>query len=563
MSVSPPSAPQRRSPPPSQVDQAQHLRLVLRAGGFGSWVWDKAAGTVAWDAELEAVFGLAPGAFPGTYEAWKAMLHPDDRDDVVARVEDAVARLSTYEIRHRVVWPDHSVHWVEGLGQVTVNASGEATGTIGCTRDVTASALVDEALAEAVAVARRTAAQANLLQSVTAELAVAMSVNDVAHTLAAQGEGLLGATAAAVALLSRQGDTMGVVASFGFGADAEQTYRKVQVSAATPMTECARTGSPVSVLVADLDLRYPGLAESAQGTGHTLLLALPLGVPGRRLGSLLLAYSGRTEISEPELRFVSSVAGQCSQALERARLVDRLAEVAETLQSGLAPHEVPEVAGFELAAVYAPGGDEMEQLGGDWFDVIPTPDGSVTLVVGDVMGRGVSSATTMTRVRTAARAYSWVDPTPAVVMGKLDDFVRREAPDDFITMVYATLRPETGDLTVVNAGHLPCVLVSAAGEAALLKTTTGLPLGLEFDARRSDAARLTAGDSLLLFTDGLVERRNRDIEQGLIALRSAAAAVAGAGALPSRLDELVRDLTWDQEPGDDVTALLLRRRGAP
>src|SRR3954453_8002146 len=130
------------------VDE-QRLRLVLRAGGFGTWVWDAASGVTTWDEQLEAVFGLPPGGFEGTYEGWKARLHPDDRDRVVATVQQAVADRSTYDINHRIVWPDGSVHWVEGLGQVTLDDTGAATGTIGCTRDITHRKLIEEQLAEA------------------------------------------------------------------------------------------------------------------------------------------------------------------------------------------------------------------------------------------------------------------------------------------------------------------------------------------------------------------------------------------------------------------------------
>lgn len=558
--------PAHRAGRPTPLDPAQpstdteaRLRLALRAAGFGSWVWDAARGSVSWDVELEAVFGLGPGEFPGTYEAWLAMLHPDDRAEVVANVQEAMDRRGTYDIRHRVIWPDGSVHWVEGLGQVTVDADGEPTGTMGCTRDVTAHALVERALEVSAAQARQAAERSDLLQSVTAALAATMSVDDVARTLAAQLGGVLGATAAAVALLSRNQDTLGVVASFGFAEPETAAARPLRVGLASPMTDCIRLGRPVVVPVERLRSTYPEVVSLTVGAGHTLLAALPLQVPGRRLGALLLAFSGREEISPDDLSFVSAVAAQCSQAIERARLVERLAEVAQTLQAGLAPDLLPDLAGYTLASVYQPGGDEMEHLGGDWYDALVLADGTLALTIGDVMGRGVSASTTMTKVRTAARAYCWVDPTPAVVMRKMDAFVRREAPDDFITMVYATLDPATGAMSVVNAGHLPCVLLSGDGSSSLVKSVNGLPLGLERDDRPADSVSLAGSDALLLVTDGLVERRDRDLDRGLLALQVALGAAHAWGDPQETLDRLVAAMTVDQGPGDDITALIVRR----
>ena len=539
--------------------QDQRLRLALQAGGFGTWVWDKASGVTTWDAELEGVFGLPPGGFDGTYEAWLSKLHPDDRPDVLRHIEDAMARRGTYEIRHRILWPDGSVHWIDGLGQITIDDDGEPTGSIGCTRDVTAQVMVEEQLAAVAMDARRDALRAELLQSVTASLAGAMSVDEVAGILRMQVEGLLGADGAAVSLIDRSGTTLGIVSSFGFDQELTDTYVTIPMRASTPMTDAARFGRAVVVQASEVSDRYPALAAVSAGTGHTLLCAMPLQVPGRALGALLLTFTGRTSFEPDELLFVESVAGQCSLALDRARLVDRLGEVALTMQDGLALQDLPRIAGFEVAAVYRPGGDEMEHLGGDWYDALELPDGLVALVIGDVMGRGVASAASMVRVRTAARAYVWVDPTPEVVLRKLDAFVQREAPDDFITLVYATLQRQTGALRIINAGHLPPLLWEAEASARFLRSQPGLPLGLTEVARTADDATVYPGAAMMLFTDGLVERPDEDIDGSLKRLQDAVWAEHMDGPLQSMLDRVVGVMTAGQDRGDDVTALVIRR----
>lgn len=117
-------------------DLTDHLSLALDAGGLGTWHWVMASGRTDWDPRMEELFGLAPGTFDGTFEAWAALLHPDDRDRVLGIVQDAVAAKGSYRLEHRLVTPDGQVRWIEGAGRVTVSADGEVTGTIGCCQDV-------------------------------------------------------------------------------------------------------------------------------------------------------------------------------------------------------------------------------------------------------------------------------------------------------------------------------------------------------------------------------------------------------------------------------------------
>ena len=125
------------------ADLTEHLRLALDAGRLGTFRWDRANGAVVWDEKLEALFGLAPGTFDGTFDAYVALLHPEDREMVLGVVEDAVARGAHYEMEHRVLWPDGTVHWLHGSGHVTVDPAGNVTGTIGCSRDITTQVEAD------------------------------------------------------------------------------------------------------------------------------------------------------------------------------------------------------------------------------------------------------------------------------------------------------------------------------------------------------------------------------------------------------------------------------------
>ena len=188
-----------------------------------------------------------------------------------------------------------------------------------------------------------------------------------------------------------------------------------------------------------------------------------------------------------------------------------------------------------------------------------TAHGLVVLGVGDVMGRGVASATTMSRIRTAARAYAWLDPEPAAVLSKLDAFVSRETPDDFVTMLYAVLDPGSGCMRLVNAGHLPPVHISAGGTCTQVVGPTQLPLGLTAAARPLHLLRLEPGDALFAFTDGLVERRDQAIDASLAALVDVLRTIPPRARVGQIIERVVAELTADLAPGDDVTALIVRR----
>jgi PAS domain S-box-containing protein len=118
-------------------DLAAHLALALEAGGLGTWHWNIQTGETNWDAKVEQLFGLSPGEFDGTYETYVGLLHPEDAPEVLATVQEAIRTKSAYVVDHRVVWPDGSMHWLQGKGRAIVDDDGEVLGTIGCVADVT------------------------------------------------------------------------------------------------------------------------------------------------------------------------------------------------------------------------------------------------------------------------------------------------------------------------------------------------------------------------------------------------------------------------------------------
>jgi serine phosphatase RsbU (regulator of sigma subunit) len=198
-------------------------------------------------------------------------------------------------------------------------------------------------------------------------------------------------------------------------------------------------------------------------------------------------------------------------------------------------------------------------VGGDFYDGFALADGRFVAFIGDVMGRGVAAAAAMAEMRAATRAFASLDPDPAVVLRHLDAMVEVYGSDQLVTLVYVLADAASGTLLVGNAGHPPPSVLRSDGSVERLPFTDGPPLGVGAPSRESIAVPFGVGDTLLAFTDGLIERRDEDIATGLERLARAVPGLAAAplaGAVDGVV-EAVRDDTYD----DDMAALGLRRLG--
>jgi len=240
---------------------------------------------------------------------------------------------------------------------------------------------------------------------------------------------------------------------------------------------------------------------------------------------------------------------------QRAALLDDVGLLQTAL---LAP--VPAEAGdAQLSVAYRPAAGLA--AGGDFYDVIALDDGRVVLFVGDVMGRGVKAAAAMAQMRAAVRAYLAIDPDPAVVMSKLDILFRQYDMAQLVTLVYGVVDPTRDELHLANAGHPPPVLLRVDGTREQLPDPDGVPLGVGGVGRSPIRVRFQAGDTLLAFTDGLIERREEDIDTGQKRLLGAVPSLRGTGgSLSVLLERLVEDVR-DHTRSDDVAAVAVRRRG--
>ncbi|SEO92270.1 Histidine kinase-like ATPase domain-containing protein [Actinacidiphila rubida] len=242
--------------------------------------------------------------------------------------------------------------------------------------------------------------------------------------------------------------------------------------------------------------------------------------------------------------------------------------MAVNLQHSLLPHGLPEQDALDVGYRYLPA---QAGVGGDWFDVIPLSGARVALVVGDIVGHGLHAAATMGRLRTAVHNFSMLDLPPDDLLAHLDDLVARIDKDEAdadggatiagATCLYAIYDPVSGTCEMARAGHLPPALVLPDGTTAFLDLPAGPPLGLGGLPFESVAHHLPEGSRIVLYTDGLVEDRTRDIDAGLDLLRAALA--AGPGRTPDEMCDAVVGALLPAVPQDDVALLVARTRALP
>ncbi|MEU2108360.1 ATP-binding SpoIIE family protein phosphatase [Streptomyces sp. NPDC019507] len=245
-----------------------------------------------------------------------------------------------------------------------------------------------------------------------------------------------------------------------------------------------------------------------------------------------------------------------AEAAERLRASEsRHREAAVTLQRSLLPQELEQPDDLRIAADYRPGGTDAA-VGGDWYDVITLGAGRTALVIGDVMGRGVRAAAVMGQLRTAVRAYARLDLPPHEVLQLLDGLASEIDPSQIATCVYAVHDPNEGRLVYASAGHLPILVRDADGTIHRAEEPTGPPLGTGGWLHSSGTIPLQPGSTAVLYTDGLVERRGEDIDEGVAALERA---LAGATGTPQVVcDRLIRSLGVTADHDDDVAVLVLQ-----
>ncbi|GGN82320.1 hypothetical protein GCM10011579_069830 [Streptomyces albiflavescens] len=302
--------------------------------------------------------------------------------------------------------------------------------------------------------------------------------------------------------------------------------------------------------------------DLAVPSGQRAILA-PLRGRRRVIGAaLFLRRPERLAFEADDLLVAAQLATHSALGIDKAVLYGREAYIADELQRTMLPETLPRPTGVRLASRYLPAA-ETARVGGDWYDAIPLPGSRVALVVGDVMGHSMTSAAIMGQLRTTAQTLAGLDLPPQEVLHHLDEQAQRLGTDRMATCLYAVYDPVSHRITIANAGHPPPVLLHLGGRAEVLRVPPGAPIGVggvDFEAVELDAP---AGATLLLYTDGLVESRLRDVWTGIEQLRERLAATAQLTGPdhPPPLEALCDEVLDMLGPGDrdDDIALLAAR----
>lgn len=545
------------------------LTMALRAGGVGTWQWDRATGELHWDPALETIFGLEPGTFGGSFDDWIALIHPDDRDHVVSAVTTALERGEEYEVEHRIVRPDEQVRWLHCRGESLVDEHQQPLGMHGVAVDLTERRAA-EAERDRLLTAHKTARdRLAFLAEASAVLSRSLNIKAAMSELAELTVPRL-ADWCVVDLLE-QGELQPVAASHHDPTKLDSLRRwgtNQSPSLAHGPDKVVQTGEPE--LITDIDDAV--LQAAAKDDDHLQLLRslnfrsaviVPLVARGSVLGVLTLIYDAESDRRHTvdDLALTEELASRAAVALDNARLFQDRATVASVLQRALLPPELPHVPGVEVAARHQPAAEMV--IGGDFYDVFENADGSWTVLIGDVCGKDTTAASLTALARHSARAAVTHNSDPRMVLHVMNEAFRQHGSDEqFCTAVCVRLRsgPDRTDLECSVAGHPPPLLLRPDGSTEAVQASGPL-VGLFDDATFPlESASLAPGETLMLYTDGVTEARR---EEELFGGARLATALGQRPALEADAlaDEVLRAVAaFDNgDRRDDVAVLSVQR----
>ncbi len=487
----------------------------------GSFNWDLATNVITWSDELFKIYGLEKQDARLAYDKYLTLQHPADREALEKLVREALDNGTPYLIDHRVIRPDGAVRWIRGQARVVMGDLGPVR-LVGAAQDITEQKLAADLLRESKERFRRLVEDApEAILVVDLDTGKFVEVNR-------EGERLLGRSRTEL---------------------TESTY----VEASAPIQPGGRSREDAA----------------AELINRTLAGETPT------LEWVLVHASGREVLCEVRITYLPTggkrlIRGSAIDITERRRLELAVAEaqtkerelaeqqhIAHTLQRSLLPEALPDPAGVTLAFRYLPGSKGLE-VGGDWYDAFPLPDDALALMVGDVVGRGLKAAATMGQLRIALRAYALQGLPPQDALKELTKLAQTLPDAEMATLVYATFQRDTGLLTYCCAGHPPPLLIGPGGDARYLEGGRCPPLGFPEVDFESATTTLEPGSVLILYTDGLVERRNEALDEGLAGLSQAArTSRAGSDDLEVLATQVVGAMGAGGDLQDDMALLAM------
>ncbi|MFE1403395.1 SpoIIE family protein phosphatase [Streptomyces sp. NPDC058770] len=538
-------------------DWPAHPDLSLALNRMGSFDWDLDSGLMHMDRPALDVFDLRAEEYDDRPESLAARVPPDEGVRLDAMVAQALkSGRSNYGAYFRLQRRDGTLRWTHTQGFIRRDESGRPRRIIGIVRDATQELADSTARHELDQECRR---RTSLVDGATAALAHARTVRDVIEVLKnSQGLAHLGATSLVVGLI--EAGRIHLVADGPEGSFVPGT-RYTRTDEPYPMSEVVSTLAPRFIeSAADFAESYPILWPHISHLGITSAAYLPLIAQARPIGALGLLYSEKDGFTADERNLLVALGSSIAQSLQRAMLYEQEHDLAEGLQQAMLPRRIPEVPGAQVAVRYR-SARLGRDIGGDWYDVIPLPGGRVGAVIGDVQGHDTHAAAVMGQLRIVLRAYAAEGHSPATVMARASVFLHELDTDRFATCTYAEVDLATGVVQLVRAGHVDPLVRDTDGDCRRLPAEGGLPLGLSAEFGRLEypvgTMELDPGQTLVLFTDGLVELPGADLDEGMQLLTSMVR--DGPCDLQKLADRLCEEVD-DRGGEDDVAVLLLGRK---
>ncbi|MFG2972379.1 SpoIIE family protein phosphatase [Streptomyces sp. NPDC048331] len=537
-------------------DWPAHPDRSLSLNRMGSFDWDLVTGLMHMDEAALDVFDTTPDEYDGRPESLDPRVPATEASRLDALVASALkSGEDSYGAYFRIRRHDGRLRWTHTQGRVMRHQDGRPYRIIGIVRDAT-----DELShsAERLGLDEERRRQTSVVESTTAALAHARTVRDVIDVIG---------DAHGLERLGSMGMVMGLVEAGRIHLVAEGPEdsfvpgtRYTRIDEQYPMSEVVRSLEPRFLDSAQEFARdYPGLWSRISYMRISAAAYLPLIAQARPIGAIGLLYQDKDGFTQEERNLLVALGSSIAQSLQRAMLLEQEHDLAEGLQQAMLPRRIPSVAGGEIAVRYR-SARMGQDIGGDWYDVIPLPGGRVGAVIGDVQGHDTHAAAVMGQLRIVLRAYAAEGHSPGTVMARASVFLHELDTDRFATCTYVEADLATGVLQVVRAGHIDPLLRTRDGDCHRLPVAGGMPLGLSAEFGRLEypvtTVELDPGETILLCTDGLVEQPGADLDDGIQLLTShIRRGPADLQLLADLLCEIV-----DERGGDDDMALLLLRR---
>ena len=400
------------------------------------------------------------------------------------------------------------------------------------------------------------------LAGLALQLSGALTPGDVGRVLESQLVAELEATGAKVGLLTPDGSRLEWLSLVGYPAPIPADLGSgVSMDHRCVATDVASTGRPVLVdTVDEYEHRYGDVAGLLRASGITAVAGWPLTASGTCIGALVLSWSTPQRLNDAQQAYLSTVATMVSQALVRAKSYSDEHARAMVLHGAAHPVARVDADGLDYAVLYRPA-DAAHGLGGDWYSVMALPNGRTYLSIGDVIGHGLTAVEDMAQLRSTGNAYAHQGFGPAGVLAELNRFAGYQIRGEFATNLVVVFDARHGSLSYSSAGHPPALLRRAGtGDVVRLSGSDGAVLGPFEDAVYADATvAVGSGDVLVMYTDGLVEHLDENVEAGIAHLEGVIAAWPPEALLDC--EALAADVA--PAPHSDDLCLLIVRVGAP